>query len=1522
MPNGEVITKEMVAEFGRKKLPVTPTMVAKKPPPLEEPRLIEEPAEPIAPYPPGLGGYPTSQMLGGPPGVDAWSMLRVFGEGLTMLPEQVAAAFLSASQGLLFEEGTGASVADRDWADRIIKLAKEDQERFIRESLEKYGDKITPEIAQLPQNLAYSITSMGTGVVVGGATGLLTAPAGPAALYLAYASGTAASGVAAYQMTTYQIMQEYLELKDAESWAEKGRGITLEEENQLKKDFQSKAHRYGLWEAVPEALSNLAFVNILTAPLTKMVGGSLAKAILLKIGLLYGEEFLTETITQKGQSAIEVEAGLREERITWAEAFWEIAPQTFLLTTVMGGAGQTIISSVNAIKKIKSSLKAEIGETSPLYEGILDEAIAKYEKAVTPEVLVTEVAKPPVAPPEVPITPPTGVVRPTPEVPIKPPVTPEVTEPLPPGLKKPIESLTTIELEKRVKLATPYKKLYQAELDRRAGVAIPKAVPEVITPKPLVISPAKTRVNEIQEQGRTNPEGVSPEEAKFAHIEKTAPDGASGRRMVFSLKRFRFEPEAVGVQPPRPPSDIIRELADKTPIGERPDQTLLRLHEAAVSALKEQTGVSVLEGDRRLKALGIGVVKRGHLVPKEKDKAILTELYNALHNPSKVATGEITIPKGFEEVYEELRGLADWDTASRIDFDPRATILDDWFFRGWKPPEGMFPDVGKGQLGIQPRALRMPRVDATFEEMLELGFEPLFWNPYQQWGHRHNLGLIYQEQMELIAYLKGMGNEFIRPDSGGALLVGWKIPRVGPAFEGKPFSATDADGNPTVMYTRRWVTPTKIANALENIYGRRPDMGKFIIRGKVIDPLAIIDFFTFVPKRAKLILSLFQQVDFLTRAGGGSWAGMVDSLMAGKPIGAVKSLARYPKTVVDIIHANLSPDKRLSLTKQLNDTTPIIEGRPGIHLKGIKKAGLSTMDVTIFAADMDKMMRIVADQTGIWGKAKGVADSFIDMESAMRRGLFKGVYVAAMITDIRNNIALMMVRAHPNATDAQINAMIAMETNKKYSTIPPSQSVFQNTFLREVLRRMFFSIGESEGLLRQATGMLHGRHKGFWIRNNLGVALFVLAVANIIHWASTGEPLPKERYVPIAKDNWGPLPFGYNTQFASPTLPWRGRGNVELTLDLVGQMDTALRLLDPGSFLTARTSVPIRATINQASGTDFYGAPIDDVGPGGLWSRAVQLGLDLFSPIGVGGIATEAARRAVGGELIPRGETRLGMVGLGLQATGLNLRAEATLPLLNRHARESGFLKADGTKVQNWDDLEPYQKGKVLENQELRDELAIRSGVSVERGYPGAKGFVTLEELDQMKIERGEALVTEFKEGIYDAFTFRGAVSNLKLEIASRKSQVDEDFQLFLDTEELPEDPNKRALVEFYTIFDNAKRLSGVIDWDKVEQLEFQLRAGWTAEQEAYVNRNTGLTKWGPLMQEFVDAQKLLSDSGYWDIQEPNQRERRITFRKAHPEIDALLVHWYGYKPAKPFSPFPKTPSSFITDEMLAEFGR
>jgi hypothetical protein len=218
-------------------------------------------------------------------------------------------------------------------------------------------------------------------------------------------------------------------------------------------------------------------------------------------------------------------------------------------------------------------------------------------------------------------------------------------------------------------------------------------------------------------------------------------------------------------------------------------------------------------------------------------------------------------------------------------------------------------------------------------------------------------------------------------------------------------------------------------------------------------------------------------------------------------------------------------------------------------------------------------------------------------------------------------------------------------------------------FLRETGRRVLFSMNESEALLRQAASAINpkGYDKAFWIQHWLGAYLFLGATANLIHFASTGEPLPLGRYTPISKTKDGPIPFGYNTTFMSPTIPLTGKGSTEIMLDLVGQLDTAFRILNPVSFITARESVPVRALENQLQAEDFYNMPIDTVGPGGVASRTTHLIQDLFAPIGVG----QAGANIMGEQwpgaqpFISMGEEKLGTAGQLVQAGGANLRGES-----------------------------------------------------------------------------------------------------------------------------------------------------------------------------------------------------------------------------------------------------------------------
>lgn len=271
--------------------------------------------------------------------IDVFGGIKTFFRGLSSLPRQVGSKAIMGLQGY-----EGASVVDTDWGDRFIDTAQDKGDAFVEEIAKEYqGKRFLPgisieDVAALPQNLAYSGITAATGIGTG-----LTAGAITKSPIAAWTLGIGATGWAAKRMASYEIMKEYLKAKNEAMQKAEGRMLSLQEENQLKKDFAGLASKHGLWEAIPEALGSGIGFRILTMPLKQMVGKSLATRIVAKMAGVYAEELATETVTEMGQRQVRHEAGLPggkkidwKSTKDWAESFKNIAPQTFLLTSVMG----------------------------------------------------------------------------------------------------------------------------------------------------------------------------------------------------------------------------------------------------------------------------------------------------------------------------------------------------------------------------------------------------------------------------------------------------------------------------------------------------------------------------------------------------------------------------------------------------------------------------------------------------------------------------------------------------------------------------------------------------------------------------------------------------------------------------------------------------------------------------------------------------------------------------------------------------------------------------------------------------------------------------------------------------------------------------------------------------------------------------------------------------------------------------------------------------------------------------------
>ncbi|KKN50781.1 hypothetical protein LCGC14_0629510 [marine sediment metagenome] len=168
-------------------------------------------------------------------------------------------------------------------------------------------------------------------------------------------------------------------------------------------------------------------------------------------------------------------------------------------------------------------------------------------------------------------------------------------------------------------------------------------------------------------------------------------------------------------------------------------------------------------------------------------------------------------------------------------------------------------------------------------------------------------------------------------------------------------------------------------------------------------------------------------------------------------------------------------------------------------------------------------------------------------------------------------------------------------------------------------------------------------------------------------------------------------------------------------------------------------------------------------------------------------------------------------------------------------------------------------------------------------------------EVDEKYFSQEDALTIEFVNKTITPQQFRDRYNEIQQARHDEKSGINRALNIFQDERDMPDDPNDRALAEYYLAFDQATTASGRVDWDRLDEIMERYENFWSAEQKNFVERNTGLTTHPPLIQEYLRAKKQLNP--YWELPATPSSTRR-QFRIDNPEIDAILVRWYGYKPA------------------------
>ncbi len=663
------------------------------------------------------------------------------------------------------------------------------------------------------------------------------------------------------------------------------------------------------------------------------------------------------------------------------------------------------------------------------------------------------------------------------------------------------------------------------------------------------------------------------------------------------------------------------------------------------------------QGQASLAKIGVGKKVAGRQAVTQPDAE---GLFKALH-------GEGDVPAQLKTVYDDIRKLVQQESADMLAFDPDfAKVMmahPDYFPRGWRAPKET--RLGAARMGAKPGFLK-PRIDATFTEMIEAGWEPISWNPYDMMFLRRLAGIEHRESLLLIDRLK----EFNQALPVRQALEGWRVPRVGPAFEGKPFVLKDGG----VMFTSPIAVLARVADVLEGAYGLKP---KMTLAG--IDVTNLARQAATGVKRFKLFGSLFQHIDFATRAGGIAFTPTM--LMRGGPL-------RYPSLVARIANVSLRAAPREALSAKILSNEPLYKNS-AISLRMIAEEGWQIGgDPSILQRNMMSAIKEeIASAPANKNILRVAADRLDSIPRFFEDGLFRGVYRETQSWALENFIVPKLRKMHPDWADRQIAGSAAEEVNKMFSALGEWQTIFQQPAMRDFSRMMIFSTNESEAWIRQGLSLVTGQNKKLWQEYYLGYMLFLAGVGNAVNYISMGEFLPPEAYSPITLGSrYSFLPWGvaYNTRFMAPQLPFLGKEGRPLYLDLVGQADTFIRwILDAPSAAGSRLNVIPRAIYNQIKGESFWGKPIDR-----FPDRVAQAAIDLLMPIGASNIF-EMARQTISGaeKILPEGERRLGAIGSAIQATGLNVRAAANMELLDAIAKEAGYTR--------WDDLTAKEQASL-----------------------------------------------------------------------------------------------------------------------------------------------------------------------------------------------------------------------------------
>ena len=446
---------------------------------------------------------------------------------------------------------------------------------------------------------------------------------------------------------------------------------------------------------------------------------------------------------------------------------------------------------------------------------------------------------------------------------------------------------------------------------------------------------------------------------------------------------------------------------------------------------------------------------------------------------------------------------------------------------------------------------------------------------------------------------------------------GWRVPDVAPwGYRNVPHSA-GANAPSVIGYAVPETNARQLENAFDVNYN---DVMRKGLRA-VVGPIT----------RAKLLLfqfSPFQHLDIGWRglkAVTGFHFGQGDNILekfantAYIPVGALKLGS-------EVIAAAVNPRYRKILRDEFIGARPDADPRLALLTKhGGSPLAIQGVVSGVFTKLPDELTRFPFLGGAVdlpIGPLRLIPAALNGLTKYMSEGLFEGTYVAAW-KHISLDFWDSVKHRHPEWSDNRIAQVVAENTNTLLGSVPTWRDVVQNEGVRDILRALTVSFGDPASVIRgdfrsigkggvSATGRAAAPE---WRKMQLGMTFNLIVMANVINYAVTGEFLTPDQFSPVAWDEDAQRPK-FNTRFMRPVVGFTDNG-APIFLDLMGQMDTTLRLLSPDTFLDNRLSPGARFVKGWMTNSTW-----DQLKAGNsketykyMWEKTKALGFESISPI-------------------------------------------------------------------------------------------------------------------------------------------------------------------------------------------------------------------------------------------------------------------------------------------------------------------